>query len=348
MKITFITATLTSGGSERVISLLANNLQKRGYQIEIIGLMQHLVFYPIEQNIKVTFAEDLGKSFLLQKIIWLRNYIKMSHTDVVISFMLPVYLITLIALIGTKIPVITSERNDPASFSLPRRLLRRVFLPQTSCHVVQTQKIKDYYPNIIKKKTVVICNPVTQKVFDMVVEPKEDVFINVARLFPQKNQQMLINAFFRIHKYIPTWKLKIFGEGPLKEDLQAQIEHLGLHNKVILCGRSNQILNEMNRSKVFVLSSNYEGQSNAMIEAVCLGLPIVSTNVSGTENLVEDGKNGFLCNIKDEKTFAKRLLDITHSVKQKDIRSINALKASMFKENSIVNQWELLIKSITK
>ena len=346
MKITFVTSTLTSGGSERVISLLANNLAERGYQVEIIGLMKHFVFYPISGKVRVTFAENCGKKSIIAKMMWLREYVKENKPDVVIPFMIPVYLTTLLSLVGMRVPIITSERNDPASFSLPWRLARRILLPTATCHVVQTQKIKDYYTEDIRKKTVIIYNPVTEKVFHQKPEPKEDVFINVARLFPQKNQRMLINAFASIGEQLPGWKLKIYGEGPLREELQSQIEQLGLHDRVLLCGRSEQVLEEMNRSKVFVMSSNNEGLSNSMIEALCLGLPIVTTKVSGTEELVEDGKNGFLCNIGDEKALAELMLKTAQDGNMNNMSEQNKAKANLFKEEQIVDQWEKLITQI--
>lgn len=347
MKIIFVTSTLTSGGSERVISLLANHFAEKGNNVEVVCLKEPIVFYPLRDDVKISFAEkEVGKS-LLSKIKWLRHRVIEEKPDVVVSFMILVYLTTLFSLMGVNVPIVTSERNDPGSFSWWKRVLRKILLPRATCHVVQTQKIKDYYTEGIKRKTVIIGNPVTNKVFDVQPVEKKDVIINVARLFPQKNQQMLIRAFHTIKDQIPTYKLKIFGEGPGRQSLQVTIDSLQLTDKVLLCGRSERVLEEMNSSKIFVLSSNHEGLSNAMIEAICIGLPIVSTKVSGTEELIENGVNGILTDVGDEKQMAEALLRVAKDDSLRNImETANRKKAVQFKEDKVLEQWENLLQKV--
>ena len=345
MKIIFVSSTLTSGGSERVISLIANHMAEKGHEVEIVCLLEPIVFYPLHPAVKVAFAEkEIKNKSLPARMLWLRKHVKEARPDVVVSFMILVYITTLFSLMGVKVPIITSERNDPASFSWWKRALRRVLLPRTTCHVVQTQKIKDYYTEDIKRKTVIIGNPVTNKVFDVQPVEKKDVMINVARLFPQKNQKMLIRAFHSIKDQIPTYKLKIYGEGPLRLDLQQLIDYLQLSDRVELCGRSEKVLEEMNASRIFVMSSNHEGLSNAMIEAICIGLPIVSTKVSGTEELIEEGKNGLLTDVGDEQQLADALLRLAKDeALQQSMGKNNKENAKRFKESEVLNQWETLI-----
>lgn len=347
MKIIFVTSTLTSGGSERVISLLANHFAEKGNNVEVVCLKEPVVFYPLRDDVKISFAEkEVGKS-LLSKIKWLRLRVIEDKPDVVVSFMILVYLTTLFSLMGVNVPIVTSERNDPGSFSWWKRVLRKILLPCATCHVVQTQKIKDYYTEGIKRKTVIIGNPVTNKVFDVQPVEKKDIIINVARLFPQKNQQMLIRAFHTIKDQIPTYKLKIFGEGPERQRLQVTIDSLQLTDKVLLCGRSERVLEEMNSSKIFVLSSNHEGLSNAMIEAICIGLPIVSTKVSGTEELIENGVNGILTDVGDEKQMAEALLRVAKDDSLRNImETANRKKAAQFKEDKVLEQWENLLQKV--
>ena len=91
MKICFVTATLTSGGSERVMSLVANQLAKRGHDVEIVNLNKHIVFYPIHEDVHLSFAEDEVGSSIVNKILWLRKRVKAEKPDVVIPFMEAVY-----------------------------------------------------------------------------------------------------------------------------------------------------------------------------------------------------------------------------------------------------------------
>ena len=168
MKITFVTSTLTSGGAERVISLLANNFAERGYEVEMIALTSISPdYYSLNPKVQFIHADKVSKGGLLGELWWFRRHIKKEQPDVVIAFMEAVYEFVLLALLGTKVPVISSERLDPALISWPRKVLRWLLLPTTTAHVVQTQQIKKYYSKRIQKKTHIIYNPVNEKVFQV-------------------------------------------------------------------------------------------------------------------------------------------------------------------------------------
>lgn len=341
MKITFVTSTLTSGGSERVISLLANKMAERGHKVEIICLRKQIVFYPINCDVKVLFAAKEALSDLLPlKIIWLRKYIKKSNPDVVIPFMTAVYCTTILALIGLNISVIASERIDPAYSSILRKMVRRIFLPLAAHLVVQTENIKKYYNKGIQNKTSVIYNPVSEKVFDTVNLAKENQIISVGRLYPQKNQKIMIDAFNQIKDKYPDYKLVIYGEGPLRKELENYINELALKERVLLPGRSDEVINELKKSKLFCLSSDYEGMSNALIEAQCVGLPIITTRVSGAEELIVNNKNGIIINIGDVNNLVEAMDSLLgDEIKMNSFSIENEKRAFLFEIDTIVNQW---------
>lgn len=349
MKITFVTATLTSGGAERVISILANSLAERNHKVKIINLNQHIVFYPIHQQVKLSFAEDEVGCSIIKKIIWLRKNVRKEKPDVVIPFMEAVYCVTLLSLIGVKVPIISSERIDPRKSPFIRNILRRIFLPLTTHLVVQTQDIKNFYPKFIQKKTSIIYNPVSESVFHLKKEPKEDVIISVGKLDYQKNQKLLIKAFANIANDFPNWKLVIYGEGPERYSLESLISNFKfqISSRILLPGRCDTVIEEMNRAKVFAFSSDFEGMSNAILEAVCIGLPVVTTNVSGAEELVKDGEGGFVTPIRNEKALAAtlRMLLKDETLRQK-MANHNKSTAKMFKIDYIVAQWEELLEQI--
>jgi GalNAc-alpha-(1->4)-GalNAc-alpha-(1->3)-diNAcBac-PP-undecaprenol alpha-1,4-N-acetyl-D-galactosaminyltransferase len=348
MKITFITASLGSGGSERVVSLLANNLSERGNQVEIICLKYNDVFYPVNANVRVTLAKEcITSDFIGSELFWLRKHIQTSNTNIVIAFTEGVYCFTLCALMGTKMPVISSERNDPRSMAAMRKVLRHLFLPHTDWLVVQTNKIKAYFPQRLQTKTSIIYNPVNEHVFNLVDETKSNRIISVARLYPQKNQKIMIDAFAKIANEFPTYNLIIFGEGPMRGDLEKQIQNLQMQKRIFLPGRSQNVIDEMNKSKLFCLSSDYEGMSNSMIEAVCVGLPIVSTRVSGTEELVNAGKNGLLVDCGNSNALAAAMENIlADDEKMKDYSEYSKGMGENFKLDNIVDQWLIVIKKV--
>ena len=348
MKIVFVTATLTSGGSERVISLLANAFCTKGHEVDIVCLNKHIVYYPIDAKVAIHFAEgEIKSTSLPKKIRWFRNYIKDTKPDVVIPFMEAVYCVTLLALIGVNVPIISSERIDPRRSPFVRNILRRIFLPLTTHLVVQTQDIKNFYPSFIRKKTTVIYNPVSENVFSIPIVEKKNTIISVGRLYKQKNQQMLIHAFKKITDAYPDYKLVIYGEGPLRKELETTIEKLHIGGKVLLPGVSDNVIEKLNESKLFCLTSEYEGMSNALIEAICVGLPVITTQVSGVEELIESGKNGETVKIGDTTSLAKAMkMLLTDEEKMKIYGTANKQMASLFKTDNIVKQWELLLEQV--
>lgn len=354
MNIVFVLASLGSGGAERVVSLLANKMVEQGHQVEIICLKFNDIYYQTDSRIKVTLAMRQTNNRLTE-LFWLRKYLKKQKPDVVIPFTEGVYCFTILSLLGTGIPIVASERLDPAAMSPTRKVLKRLLLPYADWLVVQTQSIKEYFPKSIQKKTSIIFNPVNDEVFHQVengelkIENGERLnrIISVGRLYPQKNQAMMIRAFAKVADEFPDWQLVIYGEGPLRESLELIVESLEMEGRVLLPGRTEHVIEELRKSKIFCMSSDYEGMSNAMIEAICVGLPIISTKVSGTEEMVIDGKNGFLVPQNDEERMAQ-CYQLT--MEREDLRehfsTYNKNMSILFKTESIVNQWFCVINNV--
>lgn len=350
MKLTFVISTLHAGGAERVISLLANSFCQKGYEVEIVCINKHLVFYPIDEKVKVWFAEDEVKSpSILKKVFWLRNHIKNDRPDVVIAFMLEVYCVTLASLIGVSVPVISSERIDPHFFGRAKGLLRWLLLRRTTHLVVQTVRIKDFYSAKLQSRTTIIPNPVTDKVFSLTPTLKQKRIIAVGRLAYQKNYPMMFRAFAKVHHDFPDWQLVVYGNGPQKDEIRGVIERLGMEGHIILAGKSDHVVEEMNKSSLFVMSSDYEGMSNALLEAVCVGLPVISTDVSGARDLITEGVNGYIVPVGNERALTLALSSMLSSPEKMDEmgRQSKAL-APRFREEQIVGQWEGLIKKVVR
>ena len=351
MKIFFLVASLGSGGAERVVSLLSNKLVEQGHDIGIVCLKYNDIYYNLNQDVKVVLAMKQTKNRLTE-ILWLRKYIKKEKPDVVIPFTEGVYCFTILALLGTGIPIIASERLDPASMSKTRKVLKRLLLPYVDWMVVQTQSIKEYFPKNIQDKTTVIFNPVNDDVFkpsSAIIEKagKLNRLISVGRLYPQKNQQMLIQAFARVADLFPEWQLVIYGEGPLRAELEDLVSSLCLQDRVLLPGRTENVIEELRKSQIICLSSYYEGMSNTMIEAICVGLPIVTTKVSGTENLINDGENGFLIENNNEVSFAEKIAELmSSSILRKRMSINNQQFVRLFNIDNIINEWIQLINKV--
>ena len=348
VKLTFITDTLSSGGSERVMSVLANELSKR-FEVEIICLRTHTAYYPLLPEVKVTYAIDYCGNSLGKKFLWLRKYV--SKDSLVIAFMVPVYVFTLASLMFTRHRVIVSERNDPDAASTFRRIARKLLIWRAQAVVVQTQSIADRMPSSVRNKQTIIYNPISDKYTSgsALGSEKKDLIVSVGRLSPQKNQKMMIDGFKELLNVKPDYRLEIYGEGEIHEEIESYIKERGLADKVLLKGRCNELQNVLNRAKFFVLTSDYEGMSNAMMEALYVGLPVVTTAVSGTEELIVNGENGVIVPIRDTKAYTDAIIDlVTNESKLKAM----AKKAVEIKDkieiNSIVSRWTALIEKVMK
>lgn len=195
-------------------------------------------------------------------------------------------------------------------------LIRRYYEYSDEIVSVSDGVAKDLYYNFGVESTRRIYNGViSEDLFRQAKEPiNEDFFpqdskiiLTAGRLVEQKNHELLIDAFSRIaHK---GYKLVILGEGKKEEELTAKVEKLGLTNKVIMPGFVLNPYKFMASSSLFVLSSDWEGLGNALIEALALGLPVVSTDCpSGPREILKGGRWGHLVPMGDPEAMASAML----------------------------------------
>lgn len=349
MRVVFVTDTLASGGAERVISILSNNLCTQYEKVEIICLRKHIVFYNIDPRIKIVFAEEYSKNWF-SKILWLRQYIKKD--DVVVAFMIRVYCVVLMCLLGLKRKVITSERNDPTAIDFRWKLLRSLLLPTTTRHVVQTQDIKNYFSSHIQKKTSIIYNPINlMQCTDKTWDSSRISILAMARIDKQKNYPMMIRAFLRFHEKYPQFELNIWGNREHDEQLDEiknMIADNNAHSYIKINGRCNDVSKEYEKAYMFLLTSNYEGFSNSMMEAICSGVPTISTRVSGANELIQDEVNGILVDLNNDEQLYNAMVRLVENTDLAISIAREAKKArKKFDEALICKKWLELINSIS-
>lgn len=349
MRLIFVTDTLSSGGAERVISILANFFASK-QQTEIICLRKIDIFYKISPEVNVLFADDHASGWL-GKLKWLRQYV--NSEDILLPFMVKVYCVTLLALLGKKVNIIASERNDPATTGWPWKLLRTLLLSKASALVVQTQHIKDYYSKRIREKTVIIVNPLDLKnCYNGEWDRDSHLILAVGRTDIQKNYSMLIRSFEKLHQSYPKYRLEIWGNRNISEEgekLHVLIKEIGASDYISINGRTDDMANLYGKAYMFVMSSDYEGLSNALIEALCSGLPVVSTKVSGATDVIQNGQNGILVDVGDCEGFYKAMKWLIDNPKETQRISESAFNSrGLFEKNMICNQWDDLIKKIYK
>ena len=224
--------------------------------------------------------------------------------------------------------------------------------PKADGFVFQTEKQKELFDKEIQKKSVIIYNPIKDEFLNANKSmQKENTIISVGRLVEQKNQKMLIEAFSKIAKEYPNYTLKIFGAGPLESNLKKQIEELNLLDRIILCGICDDIKTELEKAKIFVLSSDYEGMPNALIEAMAVGLPVISTDCpcGGPKELIENEKNGLLIEVGDVEDLTKKMKYLIENQEETAKMGKNAEKIQeKLHSINILKQWKSYIEEMKK
>ena len=317
-KIVFVIETLSGGGAERVTAALANELCKDS-ETEI-----HIIVYLRDVN-KEYFIDDRiilheignmigGNKFqrVYKRISTIRSIIKNIKPYCVVSLGSPIIINPLVfSLIGSGYPLVLSERNDPRRFPISKiqRFTRLLCYAYAKGMVFQTNEAKEYFPKFIQKKGVVICNPITNKLPESYKGRREPHIVNFCRLTSQKNLDLLIDAFSDICDELDEYSLHIYGEGEEKNRLQDKIQAMGLSDRVILHGYSNNIHETINNASLFVSSSDYEGISNSMLEAIALGIPSICTDcpAGGAREIIDQGINGILVPVNDRLAMANAM-----------------------------------------
>lgn len=306
------------GGAERQLIMLANALSIMGHEVSLIVMAQCNIQYNIDEKIKVInlSAEeklDRFKMFTRYRVLF-ETYVHI-RPDVSIHFWLQSAYLS--AFMPKKIrgKLIYSERTDPldASYSGIVTFLRNVSFQIIDGFVFQTTAAQMFFEKNkrVCDKSIVIANPIkiADERFSTVSSIRDKRIVSVGRLVDRKNHKYLIEAFATIINEFPEYTLEIYGEGELRNQLEMQIEMLGLKEKVLLKGNKDNIFECIYAASLFVLPSESEGMPNALIEAMALGVPCISTDCKpgGAKALIRNGENGFIVPLDDVDELADRM-----------------------------------------
>jgi glycosyltransferase involved in cell wall biosynthesis len=356
MKIILTISSLGPGGAERILSLLANRLAGAGHQITVVTLADtgEPPFYSLVPDVEqVCLGARWRRRGVfrtnLRLVARLRENIRRRQPDVVIAFINRTNIRALAATRGLGIPVIVSERIDPARVPLGRmwERLRRLLYPRAAALVVQTEAAAQYFRPSCEAILHVIPNPVprpnTESEADILLP--SPAIVAMGRLVEQKGFDLLLHAFARPAQIHPEWTLLIFGEGPLRGHLEALRDELGLGERVRMPGRTRTVGAQLQRARIFVLSSRFEGFPNALCEAMACGCAVVTADCpSGPADIVRDGVDGLLVPAEDVDALADALERL---IEDGDLRRRLGARAveitDRFGEERILEQWKELI-----
>lgn len=301
--------TLMAGGMERATINFAQVLSEKGFKVKIFLLASNEVFYDIPKNVDLVF----GKKNRNQKwkipfsLFRLRQLVIDFKPELVLSFSGKDSSYVAMALMGCKTHVIPFHRGNPHKiYGWFNDKLNQLIFPRCKALVVQTNIAKEVFLKKYRNQNIIVIpNPVREIMISNEIE-KENIIISVSRLVKGKGVDSLIKSFKKINN--ADWKLYILGDGYLREYLENLIIELDLTDKVFLLGFQKDVDSYLARASVFAFTSESEGFPNALLEAMCAGLPCISYDCpTGPAEMIIDGKNGFLIPMGDALLYESKL-----------------------------------------
>lgn len=357
MNLAFILSALGAGGAERVISSIAGAAIARGWKVTIITFdaPEDPVFHPIDPRAQlVRLALPTGSGGLstyaagIRRVRALRRTLAAGRYDVVISFLTKINVLTLLATLGRRTPVIVSERNNPdrqPAHPLWQMMLHRLY-PRATGIVTLTERAKAQLRIADTSRVTVVPNPIPSLAF----QPRQEEppqLVAVGRLTEQKGFDLLIDAFARLATRFPDWNLIIFGEGPERSRLEAMVQAHGLQQRIFLPGNTPRHAEWIASASLFVLPSRYEGFANVVGEAMQAGLAVVASDCDfGPGEMIEPEVSGLLVPPEDCAQLATALGRVMSSgTLLRQLGSNARRRAALFDERIILDRWLSLIAS---
>ena len=343
--ITFVLGSLGRGGAEKVISLLSDDYAQKGWKVDIILLLFNKIDYKINPAVKVIDFSGTCKSRIKRFPYWikkLRDYAKVNKPDIMLSFAARINIIVHIACKKYVKKLFVSERNDPREDGRSKLvdIATKYLYPKTNGVIFQTKRAASYFDGLTNG--CIIANPI--EISKCASKDKKKKIVAVGRLTAQKNHKMLLNAFHEISNQFPEYILEIYGDGELKEELQQQSKMLDIENKVCFKGNVLNIHECISNAELFVLSSNYEGLSNALLEAMMMGLPCISTNCAGSDEYIDNNESGLIISVGDEMALVNAMKKMLSDDQFRLNCGVVAEKKSLsYNKETIIKKWHNLM-----
>ena len=332
IKIAFLIYHLSDGGAERAVTLWSKILVDNFYNVTIITYYPRTNEYKIDPRItRVNFfnsyqdyLETVNKNAVCKKL--LEQYLANHPQDILIPFLSDCNLLATLCCHDNLKVVTQTIRNSPWDKEHGFKLIMRDWAIQKQGSVIlQNNEQAEYFkqPLFQHVKKYIVHNPLNPEILNIKKEYYKSIkkIIASGRLVPQKNHTLMIEAIRILRdEYHENYCLDIYGNGDLKDTLQAQIDQHHLNDQVKLCGRSTNIFHVTTNYDLFLIASAYEGTPNVLLEAMGLGVPSLAVKCrTGIVELINDNKNGYIVNSYDPHVIAEKIHSINNAQKLQQI-----------------------------
>ena len=358
-KALFITNSISFGGASKMLCFVAESLAARGYEVVIVNLRATEDVTEYERTVagvEVITLDEVpnGKNRHVYRISKIREAAQQKHSDVVIGF--TSFPNIYASMVGKflHIPSVISERGDPnrtIGNSLKDKIATFI-INRSSGGVFQTDGAKAFFGNGLQKRGIVIPNPIFIKdeIPMIPFAQREKTVVSVGRLDnEQKRLDIMLESFSIFSKTHQEYILKLYGRGTQEAEIKQWCINLGIKDKVKFMGLTTQPMQDIAHDGMFLITSDYEGISNSLLEAMAVGLPCVSTDHTpgGARLLIQDHENGLLAPIEDAEAIARAMCEFADNSDLAEKCGNNAREVvNRFNPNRIIDLWEEYLNSI--
>ena len=352
-KIAFYCSSMSKGGAERVFANLAEYFNQKGYKVYIVTQYRYEDEYVLSSGITRIISdlteEETGKGRIgnfVGRLSKLRRIFKEIGPDIVFSCSGKNNFMAMAANTFLKNKVVVSVVADPEQeyYTKAMRFLAKNYFALADGIVLQTLQAQAFFPKRVQKKSIILPNSLNPKFLKPRYEgERKKEIVAVGRLDDNKNHAMLIRAFAELSAEFPEYTVMVYGEGENRGKLENLIKELQMEERVFLPGRNDAIENAIYESSLFVMTSDAEGMPNAMLEAMSLGITVISTDCpcGGPAEMIKHGENGYLIPVRDEKALKEQIrYCLTHSAESENAGK-KAAEIQKFMNPDVVNKkWE--------
>ena len=343
----FVDSLYNSAGIERMTVLLANSLNRKGHEVEIILCSKSKEsYYALDPDIVLSsLGSDFSSCIICQKKLY--NHLKRNRPDLLVNVAIHMGIISIPVLKVLRIPIVSWEHFHLKAGKFKGYLFRLISAFFSDATVVLTNKDRDAYPKLLQRNIQVIYNYST--IYNDRKYVREKVVLSIGRLSAQKRFDKLINIWASIVNDIDDWKLLIVGSGELESELLQQIKLLNLANSISIIPPRKDVESLYKSTSIYVMTSDYEGLPLVLIEAKQFGLPSISYNCpNGPDEIIENNVDGYIISNGDNHEFESKLMEM---ISNSDLLEKFSAQAeynfsNKFAENVIISKWENLFNKL--
>lgn len=357
MKVFMVFHSIGYGGADKMFAYIANTLSIKGFKVFIYTYESlDTPHYNLNESITLIREEKHYKRSHLNKIFQLintRRHIRGIKPSIVVSFMSTSNFFSIISTRFTGIPALVSERGYPIAEKGLFSWIKKKSLIFAEAAVFQTEGAKRLYPRKLQINSKVIPNPVMSVDISLSSWNKRKKEISFVARFDinQKRQDIMVEAFREVSLKFPDYKLVFYGDGPDEKIIRKLVDSYHLTDKVIFKGKVDNVIGHLKQSKIFVISSDFEGIPNALVEAMSIGLPCVSTDCEpgGARMLINNNQNGILVPPNNSNSLAKAIMYLLENPSAAESMGIMAKQINdKYSEDKIQNEWVTFVNEVIK